>query len=179
MAAFDFAFGLRGGSVAQGDAIEVEGSAQLGKSIRGVGEKERVIVHIERQWQAVDGEYAREKIQVCQQSFGRIKTSPGIIASGIIENIQENLFIGSARQPAVRRGVVLPKGTPITGLPAFYRPGLGFEASIRGQMVLDGPATNTGTAGLELESTQQFAGRSAVGRWWLRGKQFSEQLVYG
>src|SRR5258708_39967752 len=114
MAAFDFAFGLRGGSVAQGDAIEVEGSAQLGKSIRGVGEKERVIVHIERQWQAGDGEYAREKIQVCQQRFGRIKTSPGIIASGIIENIQENLFIGTARPPTMRARVLTPKGSPNT-----------------------------------------------------------------
>jgi len=39
MAAFDFAFGLRGGSVEQFDAVGVEGLAQLSEGVGVVGVK--------------------------------------------------------------------------------------------------------------------------------------------
>jgi hypothetical protein len=42
MAAFDFAFGLGRGGVAQGDAIEVQGGAKLGESFGGIGKEEGV-----------------------------------------------------------------------------------------------------------------------------------------
>ena len=42
MAAFDFAFGLRGGGVAEADVIEAQGLAELGESVRDAGEKEAV-----------------------------------------------------------------------------------------------------------------------------------------
>ena len=42
MAAFDFAFGLRGGGVAEGDAVKVERGAELGERLGNRGEKEAV-----------------------------------------------------------------------------------------------------------------------------------------
>ena len=47
--AFDFAFGLRGGSIAEGNAIEVKGSAQLGEGVWDMGEEEAVEVHVDFQ----------------------------------------------------------------------------------------------------------------------------------
>jgi len=49
VAAFDFAFGLRGGSIAQGHAIEVEGGAQLGQGVGVVGVEEGMVVHVKDQ----------------------------------------------------------------------------------------------------------------------------------
>ena len=43
VAAFDFAFCLWGGSVAEGDTVKSESLAELGESVREVGEKEGVI----------------------------------------------------------------------------------------------------------------------------------------
>ena len=48
VAAFDFAFGLRRGRVAQVDAVEVERGPKLGESVGVVGVEEGVVVHIDR-----------------------------------------------------------------------------------------------------------------------------------
>ena len=59
MAAFDFAFGLWGGGIAEFDAVEVEGLAELGEGVGDMGEEEGVKIHIEDQGQAVGLEDAR------------------------------------------------------------------------------------------------------------------------
>ena len=47
--ALDFAFGLRGRSVAKGDTVEVKGAAQLGESLWGMGEEEAMEIDIDFQ----------------------------------------------------------------------------------------------------------------------------------
>jgi hypothetical protein len=47
--ALDFAFGLRGWSIAEGNAIEVKGSAQLGEGVWDMGEEEAVEVYVDFQ----------------------------------------------------------------------------------------------------------------------------------
>jgi len=149
--AFDFAFGLRCRSIAQSDAIEMESSTELSESIRSVGEKERMIIYIECQRQAVESENPRQEVQVRQQSFGRIKTSSDVIAGGIIQYIQQNLFLWLAWQPTVRRGIILPERTQIPDLPAFESFGFSLVACVRSQLVLERPATDTGAVGFEIE----------------------------
>ena len=56
VAAFDFAFGLGCGRVAQGDAIEVQSGAELGESLWGACEEKRVVIDVERQRQAMGAE---------------------------------------------------------------------------------------------------------------------------
>ena len=69
VAAFDFAFGLGSGGVAQGDAIEVEGFAELGEGVRSVGEEEGVVVHVEGEREAVGEEDAGEEIEVGEEGL--------------------------------------------------------------------------------------------------------------
>ena len=64
MAAFDFSLGLRGWRIAELDAVEVEGLAELGEGVGIVGVKERVEVHIQCQREAVGFEDGREEVQV-------------------------------------------------------------------------------------------------------------------
>ena len=49
----DFAFGLGGGGVEQGHAVEMEGLAELREGVREVSEEEGVVIHVEGQGQAV------------------------------------------------------------------------------------------------------------------------------
>jgi len=63
----------------------------------------------------------------------------------------------------MRAGIVLPESSQIADLPPFDRKGFLLVAGVRGQLVLDGPAANTGTIGLKVQPTMKFAGRGAVG----------------
>ena len=64
MAAFDFAFGLRGGGIAEADVVEAQRLDELGESVRNAGEKEAVAVHIEGEREAVGAEGARQEVEV-------------------------------------------------------------------------------------------------------------------
>lgn len=175
MAAFDFAFGLRGWGVEEFDAVEVEGGAELGEGVGVVGVEEGVKVHIERHGQPVDFEDAGEEVPMGQQGFGGIEACPDIEAGGVVEDVEEGLFVGVAGQPGMGAGVVLPERSQVAGLPAFDGFGGGFVAGIGGKLVLDGPAADAGAVGFEVEPTMEFAGAGAVGRGWFGGEEFFEQ----
>ena len=91
VAAFDFAFGLGRGRVAQLDAVEVEGPAELSEGVGVVGVEKGVVVHIERQGQAVGLEDAGKEVEVGQQGFGGIEAGTGVEAGGVVEDVQEDL----------------------------------------------------------------------------------------
>ena len=46
MQTFDFAFGLWGGREAQGDLVEMQGSAELGEGIGLMGKEEGMIIDV-------------------------------------------------------------------------------------------------------------------------------------
>src|ERR1035441_9131604 len=166
VAAFDFALGLRGWGVEEFDAVEVEGLTELGEGVGVLVVEEGVKVHIESQGQAVGFEDAGEKVVVGQQGFRRIEAGTDIEAGGIVQNIKQGLFVGIAREPDRRAGIVLPESAQIPGLPAFDGLGCGFVAGVGSELVLDGPVSNAGAVGFEAETAMEFAGTGAVGRRW-------------
>lgn len=176
VATFDLSLGLRGRSVKEGHTVEVESGAQLSESFRGVGEEKGMIIDVERQRQAVGREDLREEIQMSQKVFSAIKACPQIVTGGIIEDVEEHLFIGLAGQPTMRRSIVLPECAQVAGLPALDWLRLGLETSIGCELVLDSPTTDAGPVGFEVEAAKQFAGGSAIGGRWLRRKELLEQL---
>ena len=173
--AFDFAFGLWGGSVTELDAVEVQGRAELGKGVRVVSVEEGVVVHIEGQREAVRLKGAGEEVEVGQQGFSGVEACAGVEARGIVEDFQEDLFIRTARQPGVRRGVILPERPVITGLPTFDGFGRSFVTGVGSEFVFDGPAADTGAVGFKLEAAMEFAGDGTVGARWLGGEEFGGQ----
>ena len=175
MAAFDFAFGLRCGRVTQGDAVEVERGSELGIGVGGVGEEEGVVVHGENQRQAVGLEGAGKEVEVGQEGFTFVEAGAGVVAGGVVEEVEQGLFGGVARQPCVWAGVVLPEGPEVAGLPAFDGFGRGLVAGVGGEFVFDGPAADAGTVGFEVEAAVEFAGGGAVGGRGLGGEEFGEQ----
>lgn len=162
-------------TMAQFDAVEVEGLAELGEDVWIVGIKEGVVADIERQRQAMGLKDAGEEIEMGQQAFSVIEARASVQACGIVKNIQEDLFVGAIGQPGMRRGVVLPQGAVITGLPAFDGFGRDFETCVWSQVIFNGRSANTGAVGFEVEAAEQFAGDSIVGARWFGREQFGDQ----
>ena len=76
VAAFDFAFGLGCRGIAEGHSVEVQGRAELGEGLWGVGKEEGVVVDIESQGQAVGLKGTRQEVEVSQEGFGVIEAAP-------------------------------------------------------------------------------------------------------
>jgi hypothetical protein len=95
---------------------------------RGVGVEEGVKVHVEGQRQSVGLEGAGQEIKMGQQGFAGVEACAGVVTGGIVQNIEQHLFVGLPGQPGVGVGVVLPERAVVTGLPTFDGFGRGFVA---------------------------------------------------
>jgi hypothetical protein len=166
VAAFDFAFGLRGGGVEELDAVEVAGCAELGEGVRVVSVKEGVVVHVKRQGQAVGLEDAGKEVAVGQAGFAWVEACAGVEAGGVVENLQEDLFVGAAGQPSVRGGVVLPERAVVACLLAFDGLANGLVAGVGVELRSAGPTADTGAVGFEVAAAVEFAGDGTVGGGW-------------
>ena len=164
VAAFDFAFCLWRGGVAEGDAVKAESLAELCESVWEVGEKEGVKIDIKRKREAVGEEGAGEEMKVRGEVFGGVNASAGVEASGVVEDVEKGIFTGIAGEPGVRRGIVLPERPEVADLPSADGFGGLFIASIWRELVSDSPSADGGAVGLKIKATEQLAGDGAVGR---------------
>ena len=69
----------------------------------------------------------------------------------------------------------MPEGAIVAGLPALDGFGSGLGAGVGGQLVLAGPAADTGAVGLEVQAAVQFAGGGAVRGGRLGRQELGEQ----
>jgi len=172
---FDFTFGLRCWRITKSHAVEVQSGAELSEGFRSMGEEEGVVIDIECQRQAVDQEDTREKIEVGQEGFAVVEACAGIIAGGVIQQIEQDLFVRGIGKEGVRTGIILPKRAVIPGLPAFDHFACRLGAYVRSQMILDRPTPNAGPIRFEVEPTEKFTGDSTVGGGRFGREKFGEQ----
>ena len=118
--AFDFAFGLWRGGIAETDVIELERPAQLGQGIGILGEKEAVIIHIDLERAAVGEKGGGQEVQVGQQEFALVKFGAGEEAAAIIQHVEHGKGLPGVGKPAVGRGVQLPEFADLRALPAAH-----------------------------------------------------------
>ena len=163
VATFDFTFRLWGGSVAEGDAVEPESLAELGESVRDVGEKEGVIIDIKRKREAVGEEGAGEEIEMRSEVFGMVNTGTSVEAGGVVDDVEKGIFTRVSGEPSVRRRIVLPKCAEVADLPSADGFARFFKTSIRSELMGDSPSADGGAVGLEIEASEQFAGDGAIG----------------
>ncbi len=162
--ALDFAFGLRGRSVAEGDAVKFEGLAQGGEGLGCGAEEKGVIVDVEGQRQAVAGEGLGQKIKISQQDFPLVDLRAGKEAAAVIQEVEHGEELARVGKVGMRRGIQLPELTDAVALPAPNDSGGWAQPGRLGQVVLDGPAADLGTVDFELKAQQHLAGSKAVGR---------------
>lgn len=176
VAALDFAFGLRGRGVAEGDAVKVEGGAELGERIGNGGEKEAVAIDVEAQREAVGEEGAREEVEVSQEALGGIDAGAEAAAAAIIEHIEQRQrrAIGP---PAVRGGVELPERADLAALPAADGcPGLALGLG-GSEAVGEGKAADGGGIEVEAQAALYLAGGEAVAGGRARAEELAQEWL--
>ena len=109
MTALDLALGLRRGGVAERDAVKVKRGTELGESAWDVGEKERMVIDVEREREAVSEEGRRQEIKVGEEIFALVEPCAGAQTAAIIEHIEQREEVLAVRKKTVRRGVELPE----------------------------------------------------------------------
>ena len=115
---FDFTLCLRCWSVKETNLIEAKGRAELGQSVRGLGEENGVIIDVELEWPAVGQEGGGEKIQVGEKEFSFIEFGAHEEAAAIVEHIEHGKVERAEREPPVGGGVELPQLADLRALPA-------------------------------------------------------------
>jgi hypothetical protein len=136
-----------------------------------------VLVHVEGQEPSVGLEDAGEEVEWCTERFAGVEAGAGVVVGGLIQDIEQDLFVWASGQPSVGSGILLPEGAPVVGLPAFDGLRGVFGAAVGGQLVLAGPAAHVSVAGLEVQAAVEFAGGSAGGGRRPGGEVFGEQGV--
>ena len=177
--ALDFTFCLGGWGIEEGDVVEFQGPAQLGEGIGLLGKEEAVAVDVEGQRQSVLGEGGGQEVEVGQQVLAFVELGPGDQTRAIVNQIQERILDGGAREPRVRRGVQLPEFADRLTLPALDG-GLGTRgAGVDGQIVLMSPPAHLSPCQLDPEATVNLAGGEAVGSGWTGAQELTQQILNG
>ena len=177
--AFDFAFGLRRGGVAQADVVELERPAQLGEGVGIVGEKEAVIINVELEGPPVGQKGGGQEVEVGQQQFALVEFGAGEEAATVVEHIEHGKGDVRGWEPAVGRGIQLPEFADALALPAAHRGPNFFGRDGVGQMVLEGPAADLGAVELEVVEAEGFGGDKAVGAGRRAVQAFVEEVQNG
>ncbi len=173
--ALDFAFGLRRGGVAEGDAVEVEGFAELGEGVGDLGEEAGVEVHVEFEGQAVFEKGGGEEVVIGQEVFVLVEFGAGEEAAAIVEHVEHGEEAFAGREPAVRRGIELPEFADLGALPAADG-SRGFALGVgRGEVIFEGPTADLGAIHFEITEAQDFAGGEAVVGGRRGGEAFAQE----
>jgi len=106
--AFNFALCLRGWGVKETNLIEPECRAELGQSVRGLGEENGVVIDVELERPAVGQECCGEEIQVGKKEFTFIEFGAHEEAAAIVEHVEHREVERTEWEPSVRGGVELP-----------------------------------------------------------------------
>lgn len=174
MAAFDFALGLRGRCVTEGDAVKVERGAELGERLGNRREKEAVAINVEAQREAVEEKGAREEVEVGEERLGGIDLRADAAAAAIIEHVEQRVH-GALGPPAMGRGVELPKRADLAALPAAHGR-LGFACGLgRGEAVKAGETADGGGIEVEAEAAHYLAGGKTVAGGRAAGEELAQE----
>jgi len=177
MAPFDFAFGLRGGSKAQGDIVEGQGRAQLRVSLGILSKEEAVIIDVKTKGQAGGKKSQAQELQMGQKRFALVKTGADDETAVVVHQVQQARLPILANKPAVRGGVVLPELSHLTDLPAAD--GFAWAHGRLGlQTALESEPAHGGAIQREVKSAQGFGGDQAVGTRRFGAQQARHQVLH-
>ena len=161
--AFDFALGLRSWSVKETNVVEGQGRAELGQSVRRLGEEHGVIIDIELEGAAVGQEGGGEEIQIGEQELTIVEFGADEKTAAIIQHVEHGEVEGAAWEPVVGGGIELPEFADLRALPAADgSQGLAGGGAV-GMAIMQRPVADLGAVELEAVEAQGLRGDEAVG----------------
>lgn len=177
--AFDLALGLGRWSVTKTNVVEGQSRAELGQSIRGLGEEHGVIIDIELERAAVSQESGGEEIQIGEEEFTIVKFGADEKTAAIVEHVEHGEVEGAAWEPVVGGGIELPELADLRALPAAdWSPGFAGGGAM-GMAVLQRPVADLGPIELEVVEAQGLGGDEAVGARGRAIQALEEQVDHG
>jgi len=159
----DFAFGLGGGREEKGDAVKVQGGAELCEGIGSVGEEDAVVVDVERKGQPVLLEGTGQEIKVGEQVLRLIELRASDEAAAVVEHIQERIEPGLAGKEGVRGGIQLPQFPDLLALPAAHAGAGAAGLGGGGQSFGPGKPPDAGAVQRMAAAAVDFAGDERIG----------------
>ena len=176
--AFDFALGLWGWGVAEADAIEVQGLAQLGQGVRVMGEEEAMKIDIDFQRQATLDEGGGQEIQVGQEEFPFIDFRAGENAAAVIEHVEHRKEAGAVGEPGMGRGIQLPELPNAVALPTLDQGRWAMVGFWVGEVAGHSPAADLSPIDLEMTFAEHLAGSKAVRSWGLAAEPLLQEGIH-
>ena len=177
--AFDFAFGLGGGRVAQADVVELERPTQLGQRVRIVCEKEAVVIDVKLERTSMGEKGGGQKIEIGKKEFAFVNPGAGEKTAAIIEQVEHGKGDFGMGEPAVGRGIELPEFADLGALPAANRSEKAFGRDGVSEFIFDGPVPDLSAVELEGMEAQGFGGDKAIRRRRHAVESFAEQFQHG
>ena len=173
--ALDFALGLRGWGITKANVVEFERPTQLGERVRGLGEKDAVIIDVELQWPPIRQEGRRQEIEVGQDEFPFVDFGTDEQAAAIVEHVEHGEVAVVVGEPGMRGGVQLPEFADLGTLPTAHRSVGLFGGGGVSTPVVQGPVTNLPAIELERAKAQGFRSNEAVGTGGSGGQTLFEK----
>ena len=158
----DFAFGLGSRGVAQGDFVKAQGAAELGKGLWLTGEEEGMVIDVKGQRQAVLTKGGWEEVEMSREVFALVDAGSGDQAAVVIDEAQKRRLALLAREPAMRRGIVLPELADVLNLPAADWTGRILARTQWNQTLSQSPSADRGAMQGEAMAAEHLGSREAV-----------------
>ena len=146
----DLALRLRRWGIKEANVVKAESRAQLGQSIRSLGEEHGVIIDVELEWPSIGQKGGRKEIQVGQKKLSFIEFGSDEKATAIIEHVEHGKIEGAAWEPVVRGSIELPELTDLRALPTADRSRRFSSGGVMGMAVLQRPVAYLGAIELEV-----------------------------
>ena len=161
--ALDFALGLRGWGITEANLVEGQSRAQLGQSVRSLGEEHGVIIDVELEGPSVSKKGGRKEIQVGEKKFSFVEFGTDEKAAAIIEHVEHGKIEGAEWEPVVWGSIELPKLTDLRALPTADGSRWFSSGCAMGMAVLKRPVAYLSAVELEVVKTQGLGSDEAVG----------------
>lgn len=128
--AFDFSFGLWCGRVEKAHAVMMQGGGELG-GVRIVGVEQAMVVHVERQGQAVGEESPAQEVVIALEQLALIQSRACDPAGAVVNDVDQMPLGVAAAHKLVRDAVHLPDLAKLLALPAAHAGSVGDVAEAR------------------------------------------------
>lgn len=175
----DFALGLRRWGITEANVVEAQSRAQLGQSVRRLGEEHGVKIDIELEGPSVSKKGGRKEIQVGEKKLSFIEFGADEKTTAIIEHVEHWKIEGAEWEPVVRGSIELPKLTDLSSLPTADRSRWFSSGSAMGMAILQRPVAYLSAIELEVVKTQGLGSDEAVGARRRAIQALDEQVDHG
>jgi hypothetical protein len=125
-----------------------------------------MVIDVKGQWHAVLAKGGWEEVQMSRKVFALVDACPRDQAAMVVDESQERRLAFLAREPAMRRGVVLPELADMLDLPTADWPRRILARTEWSQTLSQSPSADCGAMQGEVMAAEHLGSRKAIRTGW-------------